>query len=242
MTTRSRRYLLGLGASVVLGLALAGIGSAHSWLGECNVYFDNTFALEHVAAQARTTFAFSTGLSGSGDPEPCDTSIHQACWTYRHRCFSNYVNVEDMNYGHFHLSFEDPTLSDPATLCFADPGDGGGAGYGRKSGTNCIPANWGEEPRILQSHVQDHWIKIWMEDRVTHQPRVFDLSRISVGGDKPIRLWFKRTDGSWWCWNQLDPRTRWNLKQWAHDLVEVRIRGTNSGLGAYTIRGFTMQD
>lgn len=132
-----------------MGFALAGFASAHCWLGKCDVYFDNSFALEHVAAQARTTFAFSTGLSSSGDPVQCDPSVHKSCWTYRHRCFSNYINVEDMNYGHFHLSFEDPTLNDPATFCFADPGDGGGAGFGRRSDDDCIFANWGVEPRIL---------------------------------------------------------------------------------------------
>jgi hypothetical protein len=239
MRNRPRTLTLVAAALGVVGLGLAGRAAAHSWLGECRVYFDNEFALEHSYAQARTTFALRTGSSPTGEPEVCDTAVHQACWVYRHRCFSNYINVDDMTYGHFHLSFEDPDLT-----CFADPGDGGGAGFGRMSGSACIPANWGSEPRYLQSHLPDHWIKIWMEDRVTHQPRVFDLPEIYVSGDKAIQFWFKRTDGSWWCWQELGPRKRWKLEEWAHDLIEVRVRGSAGAgtAGPYTIRGFTVQD
>lgn len=242
MKANRRILMLPLGLSLLFGVSVSKAAIAHDWLGECTVNFDNPFALEHLASQARSTFAFPTGLSAAGKPEPCDTSAHEACWTYRHRCAQNYVNVDDMSYGHFHLSFEDPTLSDPAALCFADPGDGGGSGFGRKSGSECVPANWGAEPRILQSHVQDHWVKVWLEDRVTHVPKVFDMSEIYVGGDVPIQLWFKRTDGTWHCWKELGPGTRWKLKQWAHDLVEVRIRGASGGAGPYTIRSFKIQD
>jgi len=228
---------LALGAGLLLGLAAVRLASAHSWLGTCDVYFDNEFALEHVAAQARGTFAYATGVSPTGDLEQCDPAVHPACWIYRHRCFSNYINVDDMNQGHFHLLFEDPGLT-----CFVDPGDGAGAGFGRPSGSDCLVVNWGSEPRYLGSHVRDHWIRIWMEDRVNHQPRVFDLPEIYVGGSQAIQLWFKRTDGSWWCWHELGPRTRWKLKQWANDLVEVRVSGAASAGGPYTLRGFTVQD
>jgi hypothetical protein len=240
MGNRPRALALAAPALCVVGLGLAGRAAAHSWLGECRVYFDNEFALEHVYAQARSTFGLRTGLSSTGDTEVCDPAVHQACWLYRHRCFSNYINVDDMTYGHVHLSFEDPSLTCP----FADPGDGGGAGFGRMIDGECVPANWGSEPRYLQSHLPDHWIKVWMEDRVTHQPRVFDLSEIHVSGDKAIQFWFKRTDGTWWCWRELGPRKRWKLANWAHDLIEVRIRGAAGAgsAGPYTVRGFTIQD
>lgn len=242
MTLNKKMLAVAAACCLVLGAALAKTAVAHNWLGECDVSFDNPFALEHVYAQARTSFSVPTGLSPSGDMEPCDTSAHQACWNYRHRCAQNYINVEDMNYGHFHLSFENAALTDPATMCFADPGDGYGSGFGKKSGSNCLPVNWGAEPRYLQSHWQDHWIKVWMEDRVSHQPRVFDMSEIYVGGTEPIQFWFKRADGTWYCWRELGPRKRWRIKQWAHDMVEVRIRGVSDGAGPYTIRGFRVQD
>lgn len=210
---------------------------AHAWLGECVVDFDNTFALTWVLAQARATFAVPTGMSPSGDLEACDPTRHIACWTYRHRCFRNYINVAPMNYGHFHLSFEDPSLT-----CFADPGDGYGAGFGTPSGGGCVAADWRHEDRILQSHTQDHWIKIWLEDRVTHTPRVFDIPYIWVAGDKPIKFYFKKTDGSWWVWNKLDPGFIWFLGNWAFNVMEVRIRGSGEGLQAYTIGSFVIRD
>jgi len=233
----SSRTLAIAAACTILGLAFARLAAAHNWLGKCDVYFDDEFALEHIDAQARSTFAYATGMSSSGDLEPCDPSVHQVCWLYRHRCFSNYINVDDLSYGHFHLSFEDPNLT-----CFVDPGDGKGAGFGRPQGSDCQLVNWGSEPRYLQSHVKDHWISIWLEDRVTHKPKVFDLTQIYVSGDQPIQFWFKRTDGGWWCWKELAPKNRWNLKKWAHDLIEVRVSGAGSAGGPYTIRGFTIQD
>lgn len=239
MRIRTRMLALVAASLTVVGLGLAGRAAAHDWLGECRVNFDNEFALEHVYAQARTTFGVRTGLAPTGETETCDPGVHGTCWLYRHRCFSNYINLDDMTYGHVHLSFEDPSLT-----CFADPGDGAGAGFGRMSGATCVPVNWGSEPRYLQSHRPDHWMRIWLENRVTHEPTVFDLPEIYVSGDKAIQLWFKRTDGSWWCWEELGPRKRWQLEEWAHDLVEVRIRGSASAgsAGAYTIRSFTVRD
>ena len=235
----ARRSVIALVAasSVLVGFTAASRATIHSWLGDCDVYFDNEFALENVHAQARTTFAYPTGLASGGGTEPCNESVHLACWTYRHRCHLNYVNVESITYGHVHLSFEDPNLT-----CFVDPGDGGGTGFGRPSGSSCVAANWGEEPRILQSHDQNHWIRIFVESSVDDEPKVFDMPEIYVGGDKPIQLWIKHVDGTWHCWRELAPRTRWDLDEWAHDLIEVRMRGANSGLGADTIRGFTILD
>ncbi|MBP8202059.1 MAG: hypothetical protein KBE28_16000, partial [Nitrospira sp.] len=72
---------------------------AHDWLGDCVVDFDNTFALTYIYGQARGNFGYPTGIDNSGELQPCNAT-HQACWTYRHRCFGNYINVDDMTYGH----------------------------------------------------------------------------------------------------------------------------------------------
>lgn len=217
--------------------ATDGAADAHDWLGTCYVDWDNHFALTNVTAQARTTFAVPTGIGASGQREPCNDG-HAACWTYRHRCFNDYINVEPMNYGHFHLSFEDPDMD-----CFTpDPGDGLGGGFGRGTPASCPVVDWSEERRVMNSHVLDHWIKIWLEDRVSHAPRVFDLPWIWVAGDQPIQFWFKKTDGSWWYWSELNHSTIWNVSKWVHDVVEVRIRGASSGFGPYTLNGFYIQD
>jgi len=154
----------------------------------------------------------------------------QAAYTfapnYRMSCSPHFLNVEPLTYGHFHLSFEDPNIG-----CLAN------GGFGKLDSNNqCVAVDWDNEPRMLQSHVQDHWIKVWMEDGSSHQARAFDLRRISVGGGPSIQLWFLTQDGNWWFWSQLKGAKNWKLEQWAKDVMEVRIRGASSGLGSYTIR------
>lgn len=215
-----------------------GTAGAHDWLGDCVIDFNNTFALTNIYAQARGNFGYSTGINASGDLELCDPSTHSACWTYRHRCFGNYINVEDMTYGHIPLTFESPSLLAP---CFVDPGDGYGAGYGRPVGDDCLAADWIHEPRKLGTHGKDHWIKIWMEDRVTHLPRVFDMPIIRVEGTQPIQFWFRKVDGSWWYWSNLAPNP-WLVGGWVRDVTEVRIRGAQAATGPYFIGAFSILD
>jgi hypothetical protein len=150
---------------------------------------------------------------------------------YRMQCSPHFLNVDDLTVGHFHLSFEDPAIS-----CLAE------GGLGKLSGSECVAVDWDHEPRYLQSHWQDQWIKIWMEDASNHQPRAFDLNRIRVGAGHPIQLWYRTQDGSWWFWNELDGAETWKVEQWSKDVMEVRIRGTNSGLGPYTIRNAYVRD
>jgi hypothetical protein len=232
--------LLVLFLTITIGgsLLVARSAEAHDWLGDCVVDFDNTFALTYIYGQARGNFGEPTGINGSGDLEHCDPATHSACWTYRHRCFGNYVNVEDMTYGHIHLTFQSPSLRAP---CFVDPGDGYGAGYGRRVGDNCMAADWIHEPRELGTHGKDHWIKIWMEDRVTHTPRVFDMPVIRVVGTEPIQFWFRRTDGSWWYWSSLAPNP-WLVGSWVRDVTEVRIRGAQAANGPYFLAAFSILD
>src|SRR5690606_13150686 len=133
------------------------VGHAHNWTGECTVDFDNLFALTNTYQNARHTFASETGLSPRGGLQRC-AEDNIACWTYRHRCGSNYVNVEDdSGYGHFHLSFTDPGFD--GTCGFGDPGDGGGAGMNKRLTvfpgfppwvppvSICLTPDWKREPR-----------------------------------------------------------------------------------------------
>lgn len=196
--------------------------AAHSWLAECNIGFDNEFALTWNYAQARGTFAQHTGLSGDGTPEVCDPLEHIACWTYRERCGSRgYVNVEEVplgRYNHFHLMFEDPTL-----VCFADNGDGLGAGFGRGTIGSCTAADWKTEPRFAAGHTADHFMRVWVEDRVTHAPRIFDVASIRIRGPMDGEVWFKKSDGGWWYWPRLAPG-RWNLSAWAWEITDLYVR------------------
>jgi hypothetical protein len=208
----------------VLGWVAASPAGAHSWLAECNIGFDNEFALRWNYAQARGTFAQHTGLGVDGEPEVCNPDTHIACWTYRERCGSRgYVNVEEApigKYNHFHLMFEDGSLT-----CFADPGDGYGAGYGRPGSGSCVPADWKNEPRFAAGHKPDHFMIIWVEDRVSHTPRSFDVASIRIRGPVDGEVWFRKTDGSWWYWSRLAPG-RWNLSAWAWDITALYVRAS----------------
>lgn len=225
MTVRRLLVMLALIAAGGLRIAPA---SAHAWLAECNIAFDNEFALTWNYAQARGTFAQHTGISATGDPEVCDPSTHIACWTYRERCGSRgYVNVQEAPigaYGHFHLMFEDPTLT-----CFADPGDGLGAGFGRGTFSSCTAANWKREPRFAAGHTATHFMRVWIDDRVTHLPRIFDVASIRIRGPADGQVWFRKADGSWWYWARLAPG-RWNISGWAWEITDLYIRAA-SGAG-----------
>lgn len=196
---------------------------AHDWLAECSIRFDNEFALRWVHANARATFAVHTGLDASGATEVC-TASHTACWIYRERCGSRgYVNVEEAptgRYGHFHLMFEDTVLA--GFPCFVDP-DGRGAGVGRGSPSACTAADWKREPRFAAGHSEDHFIKVWVEDRVSGAPRIFDIASIRVRGPASAEIWFQKEDGSWWFWPSLDAR-RWNLSEHAFNIRALYVR------------------
>lgn len=212
-------------AVLVVGCLSTSPANAHSWLAECNIGFDNEFALRWNYAQARGTFAQHTGLSAAGKPEVCDPTRHIACWSYRERCGSRgYVNVEEAplgRYNHFHLMFEDPTLA-----CFADPGDGLGAGFGRGTFESCTAADWKREPRFAAGHEESHFIRVWVEDRVTHDPRVFDVASIRIRGPAAGQVWFRKIDGSWWYWPRLAPGW-WNLSAWAWEITDLYVRAAN---------------
>lgn len=204
-------------------LFMAAPARAHDWLAECNIKFDNEFALTWAHVNARGTFAVHTGLNGTGGTEPCNSS-HLACWTYRERCGSRgYVNVEEAptgRYNHFHLMFEDTALA--TSPCFVDP-DGLGAGYGRLEASVCTAADWKREPRFAAGHTADHFMKVWIEDRVTHEPRIFDVASIRVRGTASAEIWFQKSDGSWWYWPSLAPN-RWNLSAYTVDIRALYVK------------------
>ena len=171
------------------------------------------------------------------DPGVLGDLPDQASWTfapnYRMSCSPHFLNVEPMNVvGHFHLNFEDPNIT-----CLSDNG------FGKLDSNNqCVPVDWDNEPRLLHSHVQHQWINIWMEDASSQQPRAFDLRRTHVGAGHPIQLWFRKQDGTWWFWNELEGGNNWKVEQWSKNVTEVRIRGTNTGFGSYTINNAYVRD
>jgi hypothetical protein len=204
------RWLLLLGAvsaGALLTVAAVPPVSPQNVLGECALTFDHPAALGAISDQAAGTFA------------PY----------YRMPCSSHSLNVESATYPHFHLLFEDPTIGD----CFVEAD--GITGLGREIGGECVAPDWDHEPRYLAPHTADKWIRIWMEDGSSHQPRAFDLRRIHVGSGASIQLWYQTQNGDWWFWSGLKGGKNWKLEQWSKDVMEVRIRGSSGASGVYTI-------
>lgn len=206
---------------------------------QCVVDFDDEGALNRIFAQARATVAHKTGRSPSGQLQICDPSKHNDCWTYRERCSKYDVNVDSMGQAHFHLSME--TGIECYTL--PDPGDGLGRGFGRLVEWKCTNVEWARTPRVLSSHDLNQWIKIWVSDAENHAPAYFDMESIHILPDTSIQLWFRKRDGSWWFWQELKADRKWNIREWARDVSEVRLRGTRAGrASSYVIGSFIIRD
>lgn len=215
------------------------VRSAGSSSEACTVDFDDRSALSQIFDQARYTFASPTGRSPSGELESCNPRVHTDCWTWRQRCTRADVNVESIDYSHFHL------LVEGRTDCYEglpDPDDGHGAGFGILVLGTCRPADWTRIPRIMAPHDQSRWVKIWVGNAETQRPTYFDMESIWVLPNNPIELWFRKRDGTWWFWPALEAGGVWNIGDWARDVSEVRIRGAESARSAYRIGAFAIQD
>ncbi|WP_437304103.1 hypothetical protein [Sorangium sp. So ce388] len=207
----------------------------------CPITFDDPISLSNVFAEARNSFAVWSRFV-NGDIATCG-GPGAACWMYRQQCLmgggaSKLINVDDdSGYGHYHLSFTSPVLTNPATDCFVDPGDGKGSGFGF-IGQNgqCVAPVWALEPRQVNSHVSDQWIKVWNGNN-PNAPAPFRMTKISVGS-MPIQVWYHRVpDGLWFHWLELAANTTFTLDMQLAD--EVLISGADERLvGSFEIKGF----
>jgi hypothetical protein len=206
---------------------------------QCLVNFDDEGALSQIYAQARSTLAYKTGRSPSGQLQMCDPSKHSDCWTYRQRCSRSDVNLDTIGQTHFHLSME--TGIECYTL--PDPGDGLGRGFGKLVDFKCTDVDWTKTPRVLSSHDQNQWVRIWVSHTESRAPMYFDMESISVLPDASIQLWFRKRDGTWWFWPELKAGNTWNLREHVRDVSEVRIRGAKSGrASSYVIGSVVIRD
>ena len=240
---RTRRWSLRLLteiAALCLGSMPASSAQAHNWLGQCTVDFDNLFALTNVIGNARGTFASRTRTTASG-PENCSDPNDSSCFIYRHRCFNDYVHVDELNgYNHFHLIFESPELSSPCDFVAPDPDDGFGLGYAKLVGSECTVPDWKQEPRYLVAHTYEHWIRIRLNSQAGVQ-RVFDMPRIHFGGTSNVWVRFQRTDHSWWGWYSLAPGN-YDMSAWIHDVYEVHVRSASDTASPVTLLDFDILD
>ena len=111
MLTLSRRRLIG-GT-----LLTAEPDPAHTWLGDC-VVVDSTIPLPWTHhGQARGSFGYPTGIDTR---RVATVQCHPpGLLDLSPSLLRNYINVEDMTYGHIHLTFDSPSLLTP---CFRRSG------------------------------------------------------------------------------------------------------------------------
>jgi hypothetical protein len=206
---------------------------------QCLINFDDEGALEHIYAQARSTLAYRTSRIGFGPLQMCDPSKHSDCWAYRQRCPRSDVNFDTIGLTHFHLSMEN------GIECYTlpDPGDGLGRGFGKLVDFKCADVDWTKTPRVLSSHDQNQWVKLWVSPIENRAPMYFDMESIQVLSDTAIQLWFRKRDGTWWFWPELKAGNTWTVREHVRDVSEVRIRGARAGrASSYVIGSVIIRD
>ena len=204
---------------------------------DCTVDFSDSTAISLLPNYAGDTFAIAPWWI-------------QVCYGAEF----NFALMRPLEYNHFHLGFQDSDITclDPNTGWFGRPQPDG----------SCEVADVLNEPRVLASHMGDERIHLYTTtneiptasdgyDDSALNKGPFDLKRIRVKGETPVRLcylkvqepdgpWIASPDvepatspGVWLCWNQLGPGL-WDLSQWAGNVREVKITATD-GLVPFSV-------
>jgi len=225
-----------------IGLAtLASAGTAHAYGISCD--FTDTLGYQRLARQARATFAEWTKRDGSGRLVGCSAPYEAGCaqWQqdglYSIQGVYGVLRVESVDYQHFHLGFEDPTITCPSAR--PNPDDGDGMGFGRGTFQACQPADWTHENRVLSPHDGYKTISVWVEGLrrqasfsggfwVSTGHRLFDLKYFHNKGTVPVTLRVKWYDGVWYDLPNLGPGVHY-VGDWAYSITEARFLRTVPG-------------
>jgi hypothetical protein len=220
-----------------LFLVLPSVSYSANPLASCAVNWDNPNALGRIYDKASTTFAVASTYDSNGrlvywDPKPAEpipssAQTNPKRWMYKEYCGNGYISVWVQNYSHFHLSFEDPSMN-----CVNE------FGFGRMIGGKCVsPADYAREPRVAESHDGFSWWEILYLNGGTL--KTFDLKTISVGGDTPIQMWFRKVDGSVWGWPELGAGVNWNVSGSASGIVAVWVSAKAGNPYSFRINDFS---
>lgn len=202
---------------VLLGANGAGLASsaaaASSSVSTCTVGFADYIGLLIIPQKAGHTFATNPYYI-----QGCGTG-----WVHvKENDVARYGSSWGSGYNHYHLMYEKGGFCVPS-----------GGSYGYHNGSTCVnvldPAT---EPRYLASHHGTQWIRIYVY-RSGVPEMTFDFKSIRVKGTQGIKLYFRKTDGSWWHWNNLGPGT-WNVAPYAAGIREILIRASGGSSSSYS--------
>ena len=168
------------------------------------VDFNDEMALTIIPENAASTFATA----------PFYIQQVGSAWVHvKENNSGNYKPEFKSDHKHFHLSYQNfvPCITDGK---FGKPVSGG-----------CASINPVKEPRVLDTHDGNQWIKVYAYD-YSSPSRVFDLLEIKVTKG-PIQLWFKKSNGDWLHWSSIGVGT-WNLSAYCTSIKEVLISSTDN--------------
>lgn len=189
-----REFLRRLSSAQARAKPGPGFTSNHQAAAECMVDFDDPAILSSFPDNAQHMIV--------ADP-------------YAQVCGDGVVRVEDMVYGHYHLSYEDTSLG-----CYDNNGN-----VGQGTPDNCMPWNGdpAAEPRMVQPHLPTEYMRIWRSANFILIPLPFAMeSFVNLGGE-PVKFRYRKTNGQWFQWNSLAGQTVWDLSQYVFDVDEIQI-------------------
>ncbi|HKY37343.1 MAG TPA: hypothetical protein VJN18_15480 [Polyangiaceae bacterium] len=187
--------ILGLGVGIDdKGVNLAGPteAQAHDTTSVCWEQWDDVWAKENSYRKFKSTF-FGASQLQNGEIVECEGSgafnaqgYDGPCWTWRTRCGTNYIRMEEVYAGHGHFEWKAGVLDiPPAVACYPnrslDPENYGfvmpGQGY---SDGNCPPDSFYTNLPIrhMHQHEKDTAITVWSENWNDHEPTVMDVEYI----------------------------------------------------------------
>ena len=111
----------------------------------------------------------------------------------------------------------------------------------KKVNGQCVNPDWVREPRLVNTHWPDHWVRIEMEDQYTREPTLFAMQTIRLGGAGPVQLWFHNSRDEWWYWDELAPNW-WDVSRWMQDVDGVYARTADGYDSVISIEDFHLRD
>jgi hypothetical protein len=175
-----------------------------------------------------------------------DTFVYSPWWNQI--CADSYVRVVPINDNHFHLTYQDPDV----TNC-ANPDNEYGTAFLEmaRGAEECEPIDPVTEPRgfahsmFAQDIISIGRIDLYGSD---YSPRPFTFERIKVV-NAGVRVCFRlKPDGPWeaaeppgpgdhpaqWCWASLTTGT-WDLSAYTAGSIEVTVTSNGDGSANYAI-------